>query len=615
MSDEEIYISLDEATINENFDILSDIENDIWYMNPEYLDYYIEKILTFLRTNVRMGIYILESISNAFLNNPRLIVEYGRMYQAVYGIAPYNKAKYLFEHYLYLEKTFDYQIRTSCSLTLEETLEIYSDKKQRMIFDDDFDSLYHAISNDQFSISDDFNLRPLCPGELSLINAAARFNAPAIFKFIYMNHTLINEETLYNAVLGGNLEIIRIVMQTVTNTSKAMKAAIISHRTDIMQFLIENFDQAIDPGDALEYGNTKAFCYAYSKYAFDYLTYLQFAGLSSNCFAFEMMLRKIQKKTMLNFDTLQNIFIGICKGGSMHLFKLFFKNFGFRSYVNGAVVCAKYDNFEILSEIIKKDKKVALDQNCINYACLEGSYRCIELLLKNGADITLDSIEATMRIGSLKCFELIFSKYMEKFKNRVGKLTVNSMNELMTSIASNDNVDFMNIYLKYSSDYWNSHKLLDPYQFLNLAALYNSPNIMRELFSLGYKPGSYVEMMMSCLKSSSLECLKILVENGANVNEVNAQGYTVLMHSLLLNNVEFVSYLLSINASVWIKNKYGETCYKMARIKEFKDLKIMILESIPRPLLPLFYLVESQNIRYAVIFFIFVFGLILALIF
>ena len=68
-----------------------------------------------------------------------------------------------------------------------------------------------------------------------------------------------------------------------------------------------------------------------------------------------------------------------------------------------------------------------------------------------------------------------------------------------------------------------------------------------------------------------LNIVKILVEHGADIEEVNYQGHTPLMHFSMRGNVEIVKYLLSVGANKNAKDKNGKTAYDLACTGERVD--------------------------------------------
>ena len=69
-----------------------------------------------------------------------------------------------------------------------------------------------------------------------------------------------------------------------------------------------------------------------------------------------------------------------------------------------------------------------------------------------------------------------------------------------------------------------------------------------------------------------LEIIKYLVEKGANINATNDNGRTALMWASIWRDLEMVKLLIEIGADVNIKNNYGKTVLDLAKTKEIKEL-------------------------------------------
>ena len=69
-----------------------------------------------------------------------------------------------------------------------------------------------------------------------------------------------------------------------------------------------------------------------------------------------------------------------------------------------------------------------------------------------------------------------------------------------------------------------------------------------------------------------LEIVKYLVEKGANINATNDNGWTSLMYASKYGELETIKYLLENGADVNIKNKNGNAALDLAKIEDIKEV-------------------------------------------
>ena len=92
--------------------------------------------------------------------------------------------------------------------------------------------------------------------KISLIDLAALHGSEKCFKYLLLNDAMITEKTFINAARGGNLEIIRIMEQTINinNATSGFKAAIIHGRYDLANWLLQNYPVEFSV-DMIRYAN------------------------------------------------------------------------------------------------------------------------------------------------------------------------------------------------------------------------------------------------------------------------------------------------------------------------------------------------------------------------
>jgi tetratricopeptide (TPR) repeat protein len=105
----------------------------------------------------------------------------------------------------------------------------------------------------------------------------------------------------------------------------------------------------------------------------------------------------------------------------------------------------------------------------------------------------------------------------------------------------------------------------------------NRSEILQELINLGVDPNfTYLNNTMTVLiYSSMIGCesnVHVLVSNGANVNAININGNTSLLHASKNRHVNIVKLLLCNGADRHYKLENGKTCFDITDSEEIKML-------------------------------------------
>tara|TARA_Y100001934_G_scaffold48840_1_gene59352 strand:- start:972 stop:1805 length:834 start_codon:yes stop_codon:yes gene_type:complete len=98
----------------------------------------------------------------------------------------------------------------------------------------------------------------------------------------------------------------------------------------------------------------------------------------------------------------------------------------------------------------------------------------------------------------------------------------------------------------------------------------NNIQKVRMLLNKGANINTELGSVTPLLAASSLEMVKLLVANGANIDAVEINGFTALNRAVVRMNVDIVKYLISIGADTSIKDLASETLLHHAA-KGFPD--------------------------------------------
>ena len=78
-----------------------------------------------------------------------------------------------------------------------------------------------------------------------------------------------------------------------------------------------------------------------------------------------------------------------------------------------------------------------------------------------------------------------------------------------------------------------------------------------------------------CITKDNLGGFKLLLENGADANEITSSDYSLLMDLVISEKVLFISELMKYNPNTEWTDEYGETALEVAMIKLESGDKIM----------------------------------------
>ena len=82
------------------------------------------------------------------------------------------------------------------------------------------------------------------------------------------------------------------------------------------------------------------------------------------------------------------------------------------------------------------------------------------------------------------------------------------------------------------------------------------------------------EELIDAARYGDLETVKLLIENGADIDAKDKDGYTVLMYASNNGNLEIIKYLVENGADINIKDKNGDTALNYARTEGIKEVLI-----------------------------------------
>jgi ankyrin repeat protein len=87
-----------------------------------------------------------------------------------------------------------------------------------------------------------------------------------------------------------------------------------------------------------------------------------------------------------------------------------------------------------------------------------------------------------------------------------------------------------------------------------------------------------VKSLLDAVYEGDLQRVKSVLDQGADVNAKDIDGWTALMYASLNGYADIVKYLIDHGADINVKNKYGETALLLASKHDYQDI-VALLES------------------------------------
>lgn len=84
------------------------------------------------------------------------------------------------------------------------------------------------------------------------------------------------------------------------------------------------------------------------------------------------------------------------------------------------------------------------------------------------------------------------------------------------------------------------------------------------------------------IEEGNLELIKLLVENGANINYIDKMGNTALMHAAWYGKEDIVTYLISKGARLDVYNNDGKTALTIAKEGDYANIVDILSPNSPK---------------------------------
>jgi len=158
----------------------------------------------------------------------------------------------------------------------------------------------------------------------------------------------------------------------------------------------------------------------------------------------------------------------------------------------------------------------------------------------------------------------------------------NNINELLVKAIEKENYTEIDKLLDLGADP-NFH-VEGVGSAMSLSTRCKTIKCMELLLQSGGDPNLYLQstkrnLIFKTISPGKLEYVKLLVENGANLNAQDSVGNTPLIAAIILNQFEIAFYLLDSGADKSLKNNFGNTALDIFKTSK-SNTKQVKLEKI-----------------------------------
>ena len=163
----------------------------------------------------------------------------------------------------------------------------------------------------------------------------------------------------------------------------------------------------------------------------------------------------------------------------------------------------------------------------------------------------------------------------------VNSVANNGMSLLMISIWHHDNLPMVQYLLEMGADI-NYRQPSTGWNALTYAALHGHPKILTCLIEHGARPTSDNSdrcALMYAVKYEHFDCVRILLENDANVNVRDNKGQTALIRAVRQNNTALLRMLLNHSPDLDARDLRGMTALMYAFSQGSVDIAAALYEA------------------------------------
>ena len=224
-------------------------------------------------------------------------------------------------------------------------------------------------------------------------------------------------------------------------------------------------------------------------------------------------------------------------------------------------------------------------QTPLMYACLNGGpLQIIKMLIQNGADIQARKCDGSTVLHLASRYS---NQEVVEFLLKLNEISVNATNNLyqtplMHACNNGGRLDNIKMLIKNGADIQASSS--NGSTVLHFASQLSNQEVVEFLLKLNEISVNATDnlyqtpLMRACINGGRLDNIKMLIQNGADIQASSSNGSTVLHFASQLSNQEVVEFLLKLNEiSVNATDNHNHTplmraCYDGGRLDNIKML-------------------------------------------
>ena len=325
-------------------------------------------------------------------------------------------------------------------------------------------------------------------------------------------------------------------------------------------------------------------------------TVLHFASSNSNQEVVEFLLKlnEISVNATNNFYKTP-VMYACYDGGRLDNIKMFLK-FGAdiqASSSNGSTVlhfASRYSKKKVVEFLLKLNEiSVNATDNSnrtpLMYACYDGGrFDNIKMIIQNGADIQASSSNGSTVLHFASQFS---NQEAVEFLLKLNEISVNATDNfnqtpLMSACHDGGRLDNIKMLIQNGADIQTSSS--NGSTVLHLASRNSNQEVVEFLLKLNEisvnarDNSNRTPLMHACYDGGRLDNIKMLIQNGADIQASSSNGSTVLHFASQFSNQEVVEFLLKLNEiSVNATDNFNQTplmyaCYDGGRLDNIKML-------------------------------------------
>ena len=435
----------------------------------------------------------------------------------------------------------------------------------------------------------------------SILTFAAFFGAQKCFKNLVSMGCKIDDETIKNAGLGGNVEIIKTCQETGYSLGGCLKYAVTSHSDDAIHYLLKNVGfEPVEITRCIKACNTVAFIF--------------FAARVVSSSPFNSKFAQSHKDPPLKVAAEYAHFAAVKylienganvdapdeKGWSPLSYAIDYKYMEIASY--------------LLSHGAHIDNSGNMDWTPLLWACSTGNLISTQFLVEKGANVEAKNADGNTPImvalkgGHIEIAELLIKKKPNlevRDKENFTILQTTAMTGLLEGVkllvehgaqieaAKNGLTAFYFAVLRgnysvaeYLLDHGAKIDVMDdnritPLLFCSSYGLCNNAKFLIEHGAdLEARDKKKCTPLIWATKNKKYDLMKLLLDSGANINAQNSDGETPLIIAVKKMDVEAVKILILNYPDKQIKDAIGNTAVSMAQDLAEKDI-INLLNQTP----------------------------------